>query len=101
MLLPGVSVIITSGLWLWARAQYLTFVCPPDGICPPDGWPVSWTDYTPISLQLAGMLNVPAATFGYPLYHLLHDSTSKWELIALLFGIAVQWSYIGWILGHS
>src|SRR5258708_1649688 len=49
-------------------------------------------------LQLAGMLNVPAATFGYPLYHLLHEDTSKWELIALLFGVAVQWSYIGWIL---
>jgi hypothetical protein len=44
------------------------------------------------------MLNVPIATFAYPLYHLLHDGTSKWELIALLVGVATQWSYIGWVV---
>jgi hypothetical protein len=97
MLLPGVSVIIVSALWLWARAQYLSIVCPPHGVCQPNGW-VGWTDYTPAPLLVAGMLNVPAATFGYPLYHLLHDGTSKWELTALLVGVAAQWSYIGWVV---
>jgi hypothetical protein len=97
VLLPGVSVILTSVLWMLARTQYLRFVCPPAGACPPNGW-VGWTDYTPFSLLLAGMLNIPVAVFGTPLYHLLEDRTSKSGLIALLVGVAVLWSYIGWIL---
>ena len=97
VLLPIVSAIITSGLWLWARSQYLSIICPPNGHCQSNGW-VGWTDYTPIAMQVAGMLNVPVATFGYPLYHLLSEDTGKWELIALLVGVVAQWSYIGWVL---
>jgi hypothetical protein len=44
------------------------------------------------------MLNRPVAIFGAPLYHLLHERTANSELIALLAGVAVPWSYIGWIL---
>jgi hypothetical protein len=99
MLLPSVSVIVTSALWMFARTQYLHFVCPPAGACPPpNGWVVGWTDYTPFSLLVAGMLNIPVAIFGAPLYHLLHEHTANSELIALLAGVAVLWSYIGWIL---
>jgi hypothetical protein len=99
MLLPSVSVIVTSVLWMFARTQYLRFVCPPAGACPPpNGWVASWTDYTPFSLLVAGMLNIPVAIFGAPLYHLLHERTANSELIALLVGLAVLWSYIGWIL---
>jgi hypothetical protein len=46
------------------------------------------------------MLNIPVATFGAPLYHLLQDRTSSSELIALLVGVVVLWSYIGWILDN-
>jgi hypothetical protein len=95
VLLPGVSVIVTSTLWVLARTQYLRFVCPPDGAC--SGW-VGWTDYTPFSLLVAGMLNIPVAIFGAPLYHLLQERTAHSELIGLLIGVAVLWSYIGWIL---
>lgn len=94
---PGVSVIVTSGLWFWAQAQYFSIICPPEGVCLPNGL-VGWTDYTPIPVQVAGMLNVPVATFGYPLYHLLGKETNKWELVALLVGVAAQWSYIGWVV---
>jgi len=97
LLLPSVSVIVTSVLWVFARTQYVRFVCPPTEACPPTGW-VGWTDYTPFSLLVAGMLNIPVAVFGTPLYHLLEERTSKSELIALLVGVAVLWSYIGWIL---
>jgi len=97
VLLPAVSVLVTSALWMLARTQYLRFVCPPAGACPPDGW-VGWTDYTPFSLRVAGMLNIPVATFGSPLYHLMHERTAKSELIALLAGVAILWSYIGWIV---
>jgi hypothetical protein len=44
------------------------------------------------------MLNIPIAIFGAPLYHLLQESTTNSELIALLVGIAVLWSYIGYAL---
>jgi len=97
VLLPSVSVIVTSGLWVLARTQYLRFVCPPAGACPPNGWG-GWTDYTPFSLLVAGMLNIPVAILGAPLYHLLHERTANSELIVLLAGVAVLWSYIGWIL---
>jgi UDP-N-acetylmuramyl pentapeptide phosphotransferase/UDP-N-acetylglucosamine-1-phosphate transferase len=46
------------------------------------------------------MLNGPVATFGYPLYHLLHDTGSTWERIVLLLGVAIQWGYIGWVLDN-
>jgi hypothetical protein len=59
---------------------------------------VGWTDYTPFPLEAVGALNVQVATFGYPLYHLLHNGTSRWELIALLLGVSVQWVYVGWAL---
>jgi hypothetical protein len=97
LLLPSVSVIVTSTLWVFARTQYVRFVCPPTGACPPTGW-VGWTDYTPFSLLVAGMLNIPVAICGAPLYHLLQKRTAHSELIALLIGAAVLWSYIGWIL---
>ena len=97
VLLPAVAVILTCALWLWARAQYLRVICPPDGVCRANGW-VGWTDYTPVPVQAAGILNVPVATFAYPLYRLLGESTAKWELIALLLGVAAQWTYIGWIV---
>jgi hypothetical protein len=96
VLLPGLAVILTCGLWLSARAQYLRVVCRPDGVCQANGW-VGWTDYTPASVQVAGILNLPVATFAYPLYRLSSEYTAKWELIALLIGVAVQWTYIGWI----
>jgi hypothetical protein len=96
VLLPSLSVIATSALWMLARAQYLRFVCPPAGVCP-NGW-VGWSDYTPFPLLVAGMLNIPIAIFGAPLYHLLQESTTNSELIALLVGIAVLWSYIGYAL---
>lgn len=89
VLLPIASVLITSGLWLWSRQQYHSRVQP---------WPEMWTDYTPVSLEVAGAINVPTATFGYPLYHLLHDETKTWELMVLLFGVAVQWAYIGFVV---
>jgi hypothetical protein len=95
VLLPSVSAIVTSALWVLARTQYLRVVCPPDGAC--NGW-VGWADYTPFSLRVAGMLNMPVATFGTPLYHLLQERTANSELIALLVGVAILWSYIGWIL---
>ena len=97
VLLPSVSVIATSALWALARTQYLRFVCPPAGACPQNGW-AGWTDYTPFSLLIAGMLNMPVTIFSAPLYHLLDKSTSNSELIALLVGVAVLWSYVGWTL---
>jgi Zn-dependent protease len=57
-----------------------------------------WTDYTPVPLEVAGAINVPVAMFGYPLYHLLHDGTKTWEVLSLLFGVAVQWAYVGFVL---
>jgi hypothetical protein len=44
------------------------------------------------------MLNIPVAIFGAPLYHLLQERTAHSELIALLIGVVILWSYIGWIL---
>lgn len=92
VLLPTGSVIVTSALWLLARSEYLRFACPPSGDC--NGWP-AWTDYTPLPIRLAGMLNVPVAIFGTPLYSLLQESTGTYELIALLTGVAALWTYIG------
>jgi hypothetical protein len=97
VLFPSVSLVITFVLWLWARAQYLRHVCPPDGLCQPGSW-ILWTDYTPIALQLAGMLNVPVAIFADPLYHLSNERPNKWELLALLLCVGILWSYIGWIV---
>lgn len=77
-----------------ARTEYLRVACPPNGIC--DGGAV-WTDYTPFSLLVAGMLNVPVAIFGTPLYDLLQKETPRSELIILLICVAVLWSYIGWV----
>src|SRR5262245_49824512 len=94
VLLPVASVIITFGLWLLARAEYLRVVCPPDGRC--GTW--IWSDYTPLSIQVAGMLNIPVAAFGAPLYHVLQERTPTSELITLLLGVAILWGYIGWIL---
>jgi len=42
------------------------------------------------------MLNVPVAIFAHPLYHLVQDTVRKSELVLLLIGVAVLWSYIGW-----
>jgi hypothetical protein len=97
VLLPTVSVIVTSTLWMLARTQYLRFVCPPSGAYPPNGWG-GWTDHTLFSLVVAGMLNIPVAIFGAPLYHLLQERTANSELIALLVGVVIPWSYIAWIL---
>jgi hypothetical protein len=47
-------------------------------------------------VQVAGILNIPVATFAYPLHRLLSEYTAKWELIALLIGVAIQSTYIGW-----
>jgi hypothetical protein len=94
LLLPSLSVIVTSALWLLARSEYLRVACPPSGAC--NGW--HWTDYTPFSIRVAGMLNVPVAIFATPLYHLLQESIGHIELIALLTGVAALWTYIGWIL---
>jgi hypothetical protein len=44
------------------------------------------------------MLNVPVAIFGTPLYSLVEQTTATSELIALLAGVAVLWTYIGSIL---
>ncbi len=93
-LLPIFVALITSGLWLWSRQQYLSSVHPQVG----SDWPVMWTDYTPVPLELAGALNAPVATFAYPLYHLLHADTPTWELLALLLGVAFLWTYVGFVL---
>ena len=44
------------------------------------------------------MLNVPVAFFAQPLYRLVHENTNKRELVALLLGSVILWSYIGWRL---
>jgi hypothetical protein len=44
------------------------------------------------------MLNVPVAIFADPLYHLSNAPPNKWKLLALLLGVAILWSYIGWIV---
>ncbi len=93
-LLPIFVALITSGLWLWSRQQYLSSVHPQVG----SDWPVMWTDYTPVPLELAGALKAPVATFAYPLYHLLHADTPTWELLALLLGVAFLWTYVGFVL---
>ena len=80
-----------------ARAQYLSAICPPTGICREHGW-IGWTDYTPLPVLVAGMLNAPVASFCQPLYRLLGEDTKKWELIALLVAVTVPWSYIGWVV---
>jgi hypothetical protein len=93
LLLPILSVLITSGLWLWARQQYFAVIhSGSEG-----GWSVMWTDYTPVPLEVAGALNVPVATFAYPLYRLLQDR-NIWELLVLLFGVAIFWAYIGFVV---
>jgi hypothetical protein len=81
----------------WPGHNIFALFCPPSGACPPNGWG-GWTDYTPFSLVVAGMLNIPVAIFGAPLYHLLQERTANSELIALLVGVVILWSYIGWIL---
>ena len=95
LLLPVLAVAVTSGLWLSARAQYRAYLCVPAGICPPNSW-IGWTDYTPPSIQAAGTLNIPVAIFAHPLYHLVQGTVTKWEQVALLLGVVVLWSYIGW-----
>jgi hypothetical protein len=95
LLLPILFVVITSGLWLSARAQYRAYLCPPVSVCPANAW-TGWTDYTPPSIQAAGMLNIPVAIFAHPLYHLMQSTVRKRELVALLIGVMVLWSYIGW-----
>ncbi len=77
--------------------QYHRLLCPLDGVCLHAGWE-GWTDYAPFSLQVAGMLNMPVAVFAQPLYHIVHDGTSKWELLALLVGVVLQWLYIGAVI---
>jgi hypothetical protein len=42
------------------------------------------------------MLNIPVSIFAHPLYHLVQGTVTKWEQVALLFGVVVLWSYIGW-----
>ena len=42
------------------------------------------------------MLNIPVSIFAQPLYHLVQRTVTKWELVALLTGVVVLWSYIGW-----
>ncbi len=101
MLLPVFFTLLTSALWLSARAQYKAFIrstVTVDGSAQ-DGqdWPESWTDYTPVSLEIAGALNVPVATFAYPLYQLLHKETSNWKLLGLLLGVTAQWAFVGWV----
>ena len=60
-----------------------------------------WTDYTPVPLEVAGAINAPVATFAYPLYHLLHGGPPKWEPLALLLGVAILWTYVGFVLDHN
>jgi hypothetical protein len=91
LLLPILSVLITSGLWLWAQQQYLAAVHPGST----SGWSV-WTDYTPVPLEVAGAINVPVATFAYPLYHLLQGT--KIEILAFLVGVTILWAYIGFVV---
>jgi len=95
LMMPILAVAVTSVLWLSARAQYRTFSCPPGGLCPPNAW-AGWTDYTPPSIQAAGMLNIPVAVFAQPLYRVVQGTVLKQELVALLIGVVVLWSYIGW-----
>jgi len=92
VLLPVIAVLITFGLWQWSLEKYESRLYPK---AEKNALPVMWTDYTPVPLEIAGAINVPVATFGYPLYHLLHDETKTRELIALLVGVAVQWGYLG------
>ena len=98
-LLPVVFVLLTCSLWFWSRAQYQSLIRSTvtiNGSAPEwQKWPEIWTDYTPVPLEIAGALNVPVATFTYPLYKLLHSETSKWTLLALLLAIAVQWNLVG------
>ena len=42
------------------------------------------------------MLNIPVSIFAHPLYHLVQGTVTKWEQVALLLGVVVLWSYIGW-----
>ena len=42
------------------------------------------------------MLNIPVAVFAHPLYRLVQGTVSKRELMVLLIGVVVLWSYIGW-----
>jgi hypothetical protein len=94
VLLPIFVVLITAGLWLWSRQQYSSFVHPQAGT----DWPLVWTDYTPVPLEVAGAINAPVATFAYPLYHLLHDESPKWKPVVLLLGVAILWTYVGFML---
>jgi hypothetical protein len=96
--LPVVFVLITSGLWFWSNAQYRAFVRSTITVngSTPEWEALAWTDYTPVPLELAGALNVPVATFAYPLYELLDRETSVVKLLVLLIGVGVQWSYVGW-----
>jgi hypothetical protein len=95
VLLPTCGVIVTSALWWVARTEYLRFACRPIGDC--HGW-IGWTDYTPFPIRVAGMLNVPVAIFGTPLYSLLEQTTGTSELTVLLIGVGLLWTYIGSIL---
>jgi len=65
------------------------------GVC--NGEP-GWTDYTPLSLQVAGMLSIPVAVFAHPLWQWPHDPVSTSKLLVLLVGVVMLWSYIGWKL---
>lgn len=99
--LPLLAVVVTTALWISARRDYLTFLCPPVGACPANGWGEGWTDYTPASMQVAGMLSAPVAVFAAPLYHLVQQSTTVAELVVWLVAVAMLWSYVGYMLGTN
>ena len=93
-LLPLAQASLATLLWFWAREQYFAFAGRPE-----QGWWLpAFTDYTPPAIQVAGMLNVPVATFAYPLYPLVHLTTSTRELLCWLLGVAILWAYIGWVV---
>ena len=96
LLLPSVVSVVTAVLWFLGRAQYLRFVCPPDGACPQDVY--RWSDFTPIYIQLAGIVSIPVATFANPLYRFVQEGVHKSELFAWLVAVAAMWALIGWLI---
>jgi len=82
VLLPTLSAIIASVLWISARTQYHVLLSPHAG--------------TPPSIQAVGMQNMPVAVFADPLDRLVQSDVRRWQLLAFLLGVVTLWSYIGW-----
>ncbi|MGE0405608.1 MAG: hypothetical protein AB7O65_04845, partial [Candidatus Korobacteraceae bacterium] len=93
-LLPLIFGFVTVVLWFWARLQYVSQFQPTRS-----GSDVGWValpfHYTPVPLDIVGLLNVPVATFAHPLYGLVHDDKPAWKLLALLSAVVLQWAYVG------